>query len=295
MLGFRWAVVVAFALAAPLLGAGSAQAGTLQTGCSGGTGDVASLIAAINLANGDAAPDTVQLQPGCTYSIATVDNNWYGPNGLPAIGSDVTIEGNGATISRSVPTPFRFFFVGADPAASSTSGYVSPGPGRLTLRTLTLTGGLAQGGGSSQGGGGAGLGGAIFSQGTVLIERSTVTASSAIGGAADKGIPASSGGGIGTDAGASSGGGFGTGTFAGGGTGASGSGTPSVVVGGGGAGLRTGQNGSGANGGGADGVGWRRPVLRVRGRSRKHGRRRGRRRRAASPPAWRSDQPRVRR
>jgi hypothetical protein len=78
---------------------------------------VASLEAAINAANAAAGADTVQLGRGCTYTLTAVDNNWYGPTGLPAIASDVTIEGNGATIARSLVAPsFRLFFVGADPA-----------------------------------------------------------------------------------------------------------------------------------------------------------------------------------
>ena len=72
--------------------------------------------------------------------------------------------------------------MGADPASPDTAGYVSPGPGRLTLRDVTLADGLAKGGDSFLGGGGAGMGGAIFSQGTVLIERSTLTGNVARGG-----------------------------------------------------------------------------------------------------------------
>ncbi|HEY4896229.1 MAG TPA: hypothetical protein VII01_09075 [Solirubrobacteraceae bacterium] len=87
--------------------------------------------------------------------------------GLPA---------NGAAIARSGALAFRLLFVGADPASPGTEEYVSPGPGVLRLRDVTLTGGLAQGGASIEGGGGAGMGGAIFSQGTVIIERSTQSA-----------------------------------------------------------------------------------------------------------------------
>lgn len=33
----------------------------------------------------------VALSPGCTYTLTAAENNWYGPNGLPAIASDITI------------------------------------------------------------------------------------------------------------------------------------------------------------------------------------------------------------
>ena len=151
----------------------------------GTTGDVPSLIAAVGSANASPGPDTVALAPGCKYALTVVNNNWYGPNGLPAIASDITIEGNGSTISRSAAAPtFRLFFVGADPLSAGTDNYVSPGPGVLTLRNVTLTGGLAKGGDSNGGGGGAGMGGAIFSQGVVTVDHSTITGNTAQGGSA---------------------------------------------------------------------------------------------------------------
>src|SRR5437763_14776540 len=120
--------------AAIALCSASAQAAAFPAGCSGGTGNVASLIAAINSANANGAgPDTVQLGHGCLYTLTAPDTtpgfmNWYGPSGLPAIASDITIEGNGSTIARSesAPKPFRLFFVGADPFSGSTDDYVSP-------------------------------------------------------------------------------------------------------------------------------------------------------------------------
>src|SRR5262249_6645543 len=151
-----------------------------QAACSGGTGDPISLADAVAYANEHAGADTVQLEARCVYTLAEPDNYWYGPNGLPPISSDVTIEGNGATIARSPSAaPVRLFFVAADQTNPSTENSVSPaegiaGGGRLTLRDVTLTGGLAKGGDSNRGGGGAGMGGAIFSQGTVLISASTL-------------------------------------------------------------------------------------------------------------------------
>jgi plastocyanin len=71
----------------------AAAAAALSAPCTGRTGDAAALIADINQANVVTGPDTVQLSPGCTYTLTTVDNNWYGPNALPPISSDITIDG----------------------------------------------------------------------------------------------------------------------------------------------------------------------------------------------------------
>ncbi len=111
---------------------------------------------------------------GCTYTFTTADNNWYGPNALPAIASTITIEGNGAIIERNTAAPkFRLFYVGAT-RRDETLNYTSPGAGNLRLRNLTVRGGLARGGNrgpAGGGGGGAGLGGAVFSQGRLTLER----------------------------------------------------------------------------------------------------------------------------
>jgi hypothetical protein len=233
--------VLAFAFPA------AARADSIAAGCNGTTGDTVSLLAAIGSANGSSGPDTVQLGQGCTYVLDHPNNNWYGPNGLPEIASDITIEGNGATIVRSASAvPFRFFFVGADPASPQTDGYVSPGPGALTLRNLTLTGGLARGGDSNGGGGGAGMGGAIFNQGSVVIENSTLADDRVRGGSAVSSAAGGGGGGIGSNSAAiiGTGGGFGEGSFGGGLGGTAGSG----LCGGGGAGFRsTGENGGAAS------------------------------------------------
>ena len=238
-------LVVAGALAVLALASvpGVAVAVTFKAACSGTTGDVPSLIAAVGSANASPGPDTVALAPGCKYALSVVNNNWYGPNGLPAIASDITIEGNGSTISRSAAAPtFRLFFVGADPLSAGTNNYVSPGPGVLTLRNVTLTDGLAKGGDSNGGGGGAGMGGAIFSQGVVTVDHSTITGNTAQGGSAVNNSAGLSGGGIGTDSSAQAGGGFGAGSFGGGVGGGSNSGG-----GGGGAGFRITENGNSAD------------------------------------------------
>jgi autotransporter family porin len=81
-------------------------------------GDVPALITAINTANSNNQPDTIELAAGCTYSLATVDNTFGGSaNGLPVIIVDssstnsLTINGNGATIERAAGSPpFRFLY-----------------------------------------------------------------------------------------------------------------------------------------------------------------------------------------
>jgi hypothetical protein len=233
----------------------AARAATFQAACSGKTGDPASLAAAIASANAATGEDVVALGAGCVYTLTEVANSWYGPNGLPAISSDVTIEGHGATITRAASAPpFRVFFIGADPENPRTKSYVSPGTapggGRLTLREVTIAGGLAKGGDSYRGGGGAGMGGAIFSQGALVVERSTLTGNTAQGGSAQDSLAGRAGGGVGSSSVGSTGGGFGGGSYPGGGVG--GSGTVGEWGGGGGAGFAVGENGNSNAGEGTD-------------------------------------------
>jgi hypothetical protein len=141
-----------------------------------GPGDAAGLIADINQADAGGG-GTITLAAGSTYALTAIDNNWYGPNGLPPITAAITIVGNGATIERSAApdTPaFRLFYV---------SGGLELPAGSLTLQNMTLMGGLAQGGnGVAGGGGGLGAGGAIFNQGTLNLFGLTLTGNQAIGG-----------------------------------------------------------------------------------------------------------------
>jgi Fibronectin type III domain len=96
--------------------------------------DSASLVSAIAAANATVGGGTVTLPSGCTFTLATVNNETDGSNGLPDITNKVTINGNGATIARGSGAPdFRFFLV--DEAA--------PG-GDLTLNSLTLSNGAAE-------------------------------------------------------------------------------------------------------------------------------------------------------
>jgi hypothetical protein len=259
----RGALIAATCAVATAFQAGASAAATFTAACTGSAGDPASLATSIASANALTGADTVELGTGCTYTLTTVDNHWYGPDGLPPIASEIAIEGNGATIAREGSVPFRLFFVGADPENPKTLGYVSPGPGKLTLRDVTLRGGEARGGDSRGGGGGAGMGGAIFSQGTVTIDSSTLTGNSAQGGSAHYQLAGTGGGGMGESSplGGEAGGGFGPGVF-GGGTGGTGG---QDAGGGGGAGFAVGENGGdadccpystgGAGGGPATGTG----------------------------------------
>jgi hypothetical protein len=236
-----------------------------------GPGDVTTLIADINAANLAGGSNTINLTAS-TYSLPGVGNNWYGPNGLPAITSNLTIHGNGATIFRdSGDAPFRFFYV---------SGGMELPAGSLTMDNLTLEGGLAEGGNSNLGGGGLGAGGAIFNQGTLTLSAVTLTDNEALGGSSGVSTDGDGGGGIGGDAPASGdggdGGGFGgslpggpfggnagDGTFGGGGgggggfvTGANGgSGSTSGFLSGTAGGLGGFGTGGGDGGAGADSAG----------------------------------------
>ena len=125
------------------------QAQTVNVAC-----QTSSLISA--LAAASSGTTTLVLPSGCTYALTSVNNSSDGGTGLPVITANVTIQGNGATLTRSTTsgTPaFRLLDV--------ASG------GSLTISSLTLNNGLANGG--QQGGG------AIFSHGTLTVSASTFT------------------------------------------------------------------------------------------------------------------------
>jgi hypothetical protein len=205
----------------------------------GGSG--CSLVDAINAANNNAATggcpagddktnggDVIVLAAG-TYKIGSVDNDWYGPNGLPAITSTITLVGDpgGTVIMRSSNTgvqAFRIFYVGGGQLLTNynppTDFSALPGPGNLTLINLTIENGLAQGGAggnSTQGGGGGGLGagGAIYNQGTLTLQGVTLVGNQALGGAGGNSTtsnanPGGGGGMAGAGDGFGNGGGFNT-------------------------------------------------------------------------------------
>lgn len=125
-----------------------------------------SLIEAIDNANADAVMwadcpagaghDTLVLQTAVIYSLTMINNTNDGHNGLPSITTDITIEGNGATITRSSVAPlFRIFHITKN--------------GNLTLDNVYILSGTATGGGTSNNGGG------LFNRGSVKLTNSTVS------------------------------------------------------------------------------------------------------------------------
>jgi hypothetical protein len=73
-------------------------------------GDVAGLIAAINAANSNPGPDTINLAQGGNYTLTYIagPDSFHGPTGLPIVQGfsetqreSLTINGNGSTIRRS--------------------------------------------------------------------------------------------------------------------------------------------------------------------------------------------------
>jgi hypothetical protein len=142
-----------------------------------------------SVSNG-AGIDVIQFAPALdgqainlTSSVnnVTVGSTMAGPSAFFINGNtSLVIDGltglsRGITIARTGGAAFRLF----DVAAGSN----------LTLQSLTLTGGRAQGfaGGGAKanggGGGSAGLGGAIFNQGSLTILNSTLSGNTAQGGA----------------------------------------------------------------------------------------------------------------
>lgn len=73
-------------------------------------------------------PDTIVLPKSSVHNPSAVNNSIFGPTGLPAIRTVITIQGNGSTIGRLPTAPaFRIFSVAPT--------------GSLTLLGTTVTGG----------------------------------------------------------------------------------------------------------------------------------------------------------
>jgi hypothetical protein len=115
-----------------------------------------SLIEAIVNANNDAAThadcaagsdaDTIVLPANANVMLSNANTSLYGfwPISLPPIASRITIEGNGATISRQGGSPA--FGLIAVRGNSPLGPGVPPRPGDLTLQSVTLSGGSTFGG-----------------------------------------------------------------------------------------------------------------------------------------------------
>ncbi|MBK8025525.1 MAG: hypothetical protein IPK19_30045 [Chloroflexi bacterium] len=154
------AIVLAFAIAVP-----QASAQGLPAYCDAGSTyapDVATLIAAMTLAAGTVANETICLTQDGLYILATVNNtDPIGPGAtglpriLPATGT-LTIDGNNATITRDANAlDFRHFLVVTN--------------ARLTLNDLTLSNGRADNGGS------------VVNGGTLILNRVRVIDNTATG------------------------------------------------------------------------------------------------------------------
>lgn len=137
----------------------------------GGTPDPCSveyLVTSINDANASGpGVVTIELEPGCTYQLDTVDNTVDGNNGLPSITSSILINGNGATIRRST----------AAQKAAIRLFHVSAG-GDLVLHNLILLDGMGMEPPDT-----TDLvrnsGGAVYNAGTLTVSSSRFTANRA--------------------------------------------------------------------------------------------------------------------
>ena len=148
-------------------------------------GATCTLVNAIAAANTDTATggcsagsgaDTLVLASSSTHTLSTFNNTSSDSirNGLPQIASNITLDGNNATIIRPSTTSagFRIFYV------TST--------GALTLNNLTIQGGSIQG----KGGGIANLGGAVTLNNVTFVSNAAKLTSGSGGGG---GIYSSSG------------------------------------------------------------------------------------------------------
>ena len=136
----KMVVLLTLFLLLSLLPACNLPGATIEVGCS-----VPDLIAAINQANNDSTPNTINLAAGCTYTLTEVNNTAtftpfgatydYGDNGLPQVVTPIIINGNGAVIRRAENAPpFRFFYVDSSEPHGTA--------GSLTLNDLTLLNGF---------------------------------------------------------------------------------------------------------------------------------------------------------
>ena len=176
---FNWVRSIGVALVA----VGMAHAVTITVPCSGSSGGgPGGLAAAINTANSTLGPNTINLTPGCAYTL-TRTYRAGSKNGLPPITGIVTINGYGATIGRSqvVGTPsFRLFAVLAG--------------GNLTLNTVTVRGGSVHSvAGQINGGFVTGGGLSIEAGGRLTLNHTGVTQNRVDGGS-EPGWSASGGG-----------------------------------------------------------------------------------------------------
>lgn len=121
--------------------------------------DSLELVDKIQKANQNPGSDTLELAQGCTYELSWIEDMTNGNNGLPPIWSEMTINGNGATIQRAENAPhFRIIHVGTK--------------SNLTLNDLTIQNGHADGSGSSNY---EDDGGAILNFGILTVNSMLIT------------------------------------------------------------------------------------------------------------------------
>ncbi|MEU2162984.1 hypothetical protein QRN89_14130 [Streptomyces chengbuensis] len=120
------------------------------------------LLTAIRAANGTAAPETLRLAPGCTYRLTAGANPFHPVNGLPVVTGTLTVDGQGATITRAATAPrFRILLVART--------------GRLTMYDTTISGGSATDCPAYPDVPGMACGGGIANLGQMFLTRSRVT------------------------------------------------------------------------------------------------------------------------
>lgn len=160
-----WTMSLPVAALLLALAGGSAEAATMTIGVGGCNTIVDAIDAAnsggtVNGCTGSAGADTIVLSGG-TYTYTAVNNSSGGDNALPLVTTDVTIEGNGATIERDTVAvaTFRLFNV------SDT--------GTLSLQESVVQGGLADDSGFGY------YGGAIRSSGVLNLDDVTIQGNSA--------------------------------------------------------------------------------------------------------------------
>jgi len=133
------------------------------------------------------------LETGVTYTLTAINNATNGNNGLPSIGDNVTVTGNGSTIRRD---PSLFSNDPTDPCSGPGTEFrifhISVS-GNLTINDLTVSNGCSSDGGgifnvagtleinnsSISGNSAGGFGGGIDNRGTLEINNSAISGNSA--------------------------------------------------------------------------------------------------------------------
>ncbi len=146
---------------------------TLHVACNAGR-----LVAALTTANDNADVTTLNLANNCAYELSAADNdNGQGPNGLPRITTNVTINGNGATLKRgaSSSNDLRLFQIASggnlnlsnlviENGRTNSSGGGIRNEGQLILNNVTIQNNRSN----------DGLGGGIFNKGQLTLTDVTL-------------------------------------------------------------------------------------------------------------------------